>query len=204
MIGFVQAGGGSTRFGTDKALARLGGESLLERTAKLVGMICDSVCVVAQEGKYPNLAPAILADRYPGEGPLGGIIAALETMASKSDGPSAWALIVGCDMPFLTAEFLKFLCDQAKNSSAQVIVPQCAGRLEPLCAAWHSTALSAIQAAFDSGVRKVTEAMKQLRMEVLDERVWKRFDTENRLFWNMNTREDFEEARRILEGPRVH
>jgi hypothetical protein len=29
--------------------------------------------------------------------------------------------------------------------------------------------------------------------------VWKRFDTEGRLFWNMNTPADFAEARRIIE-----
>jgi GTP:adenosylcobinamide-phosphate guanylyltransferase len=33
---------------------------------------------------------------------------------------------------------------------------------------------------------------------VLDEAEWKRFDSDGRLFWNMNTREEYEEARRIL------
>ena len=56
-----------------------------------------------------------------------------------------------------------------------------------------------VQAAFDGGVRKVTEAMKRLTMEVLDEAAWKRFDTEGRLFWNMNTAADYEEARRVIE-----
>jgi hypothetical protein len=49
-------------------------------------------------------------------------------------------------------------------------------------------------------VRKVAEAMKRLPMEVLDEQVWKRFDTEGRLFWNMNTPEDYLEAQRIFEA----
>ena len=47
-----------------------------------------------------------------------------------------------------------------------------------------------VQASFDSGVRKVTEAMKRLPMEVLDESAWKRFDSDGRLFWNMNTPAD--------------
>jgi molybdopterin-guanine dinucleotide biosynthesis protein A len=59
-----------------------------------------------------------------------------------------------------------------------------------------------VRQAFDAGVRKVSEAMKRLPMEVLDEPVWKRFDTNGRLFWNMNTPADYEEARRILEVPR--
>jgi GTP:adenosylcobinamide-phosphate guanylyltransferase len=38
-------------------------------------------------------------------------------------------------------------------------------------------------------------------MEVLDVSTWKRFDTEGRLFWNMNTPADYEQAKRILEAP---
>jgi len=40
----------------------------------------------------------------------------------------------------------------------------------------------------------VTEAMKRLRVEVLDESHWKRFDTAGQLFWNMNTPQDYETA----------
>jgi len=37
-------------------------------------------------------------------------------------------------------------------------------------------------------------------MEVLDELLWKRFDKGNRLFRNMNTPQDYAEARRIFEA----
>ncbi len=195
MIGFVQAGGGSTRFGTDKALVRIGGETMLARTVGVVGKVCDTVRIVASETKYEGAPAAVLADRYPGQGPLGGILTALATVQSAQE----WALVVSCDMPFLEAGFLSFLCDRARTSGAEVVVPESSKGLEPLCAVWHAGTLSRIEAAFDSGVRKVTEAMKRLPMEVLDESVWKRFDTHNRLFWNINTREDYEEARQILE-----
>jgi hypothetical protein len=57
-----------------------------------------------------------------------------------------------------------------------------------------------LEPAFERGVRKVTEGIALLRAEVLDERVWKRFDSAGRLFWNMNTAADYEEARRIVEA----
>jgi hypothetical protein len=60
--------------------------------------------------------------------------------------------------------------------------------------------LEALRQAFDRGVRKVTDGIALLRSEVLDERHWKRFDNSGRLFWNMNTTADYEEARRILEA----
>ena len=49
-------------------------------------------------------------------------------------------------------------------------------------------------------MRKVTEGMRLLKMEIVDESGWTRFDSAGRLFWNMNTPADYEEARRILES----
>lgn len=199
--GFVQAGGGSTRFGTDKALVRLGGKTMLERTGELLATVCDTVTIVAPAGKYSDSPWPVLTDGWPGQGPLGGIRSALAAIQDPK-APPLWALILSCDMPFLTQEFLAELCVRASHSSALVVVPlQSATGFEPLCACWNAEALGGVQTAFDEGVRKVTQAMKRLHMEVLDESFWKRFDTGNRLFWNMNTSADYDEARRILEAP---
>lgn len=46
--GFLQAGGGSTRFGTDKALVTLAGQTMLQRTAALLSAVCEDVRIVAQ------------------------------------------------------------------------------------------------------------------------------------------------------------
>jgi molybdenum cofactor guanylyltransferase len=203
--GFVQAGGGSTRFGTDKALVKLAGKTMLQHTGELLNSVCKQVSVIAPPEKYANLSWPIIADRWPGQGPLGGILTALlranePTFSHESRNlHGSHSLITSCDMPFLTSEFLAFLGEHASRSSAQVVVPQSRGALEPLCACWRSDAVSAVQRAFDSGIRKVTDAMKHLSMEVLDESAWKRFDTHNRLFWNMNTPADYKEARRLLE-----
>ena len=200
VLGYVQAGGGSTRFGKDKALVGLGGRTMLARTTELVASVCGEVVIVAAEGKYPSAPAPLLGDRWPGQGPLGGILTALQSSAVRRS-ESTCNLIVSCDMPFLTREWLEFLCRRAERSAAQVVVAESANGLEPLCACWKTVCMPGVQAAFGSGVRKVTEAMKRLPMEVLDVSVWKRFDTEGRLFWNMNTPADYEQAKRILEAP---
>lgn len=206
--GFVQAGGGSTRFGMDKALVKLAGKSMLQRTGELLAGVCQDACIVAPAGKYGGLPWPVLADRWPGQGPLGGIVTALNALPVRpdsgesqvmDDGTCPFAIILSCDMPFLTKEFLRFLMDRAINSEARVVVPESSSGLEPLCACWRASAAAAIQAVFDAGIRKVTEAMKHVPMEVLDESAWKRFDSDGRLFWNMNTPQDYEEACRILE-----
>jgi molybdopterin-guanine dinucleotide biosynthesis protein A len=89
------------------------------------------------------------------------------------------------------------LLERATASDAGVLYPRSQAGDEPLCGCWRTTALPQLQAAFDEGVRKVTDGAKRLRVEVLDEEHWKRFDTAGRLFWNMNTQQDYEEAARI-------
>jgi len=209
VYGYVQAGGGSTRFGVDKALVEFNGKSLLERTCALLIPLCKTVRIIAPSEKYPQAPVPVVVDRWPGEGPLGGIVTALyhaddmsralAQMPGMAEEARSHCLILSCDMPFLSRDLLVFLRECAIRSKAEVVVPKSSNGLEPLCACWRSDAAEDLHRTFERGVRKVTEAMKRLKMEVLDESVWKRFDTDGRLFWNMNTPEDYEEARKILE-----
>jgi molybdopterin-guanine dinucleotide biosynthesis protein A len=191
--GYVLAGGASSRFGRDKGLLELAGKTALQRACDLVGQVAGNVRVVALAERYLDLRALIVADRWPGEGPLGGIITALRATENDKNG-AAWNLIVSCDMPFLTREWLEYLCTSALATDSEMIVPRSEHGLEPLCACWRTSAVDSLQSTFEDGVRKVTEAMKRLRMEILDETHWKRFDSAERLFWNMNTPQDYQEA----------
>jgi molybdenum cofactor guanylyltransferase len=197
--GFVLAGGRSTRFGQDKALVEIDGKPMVSRMCQLIfDAVTRDVCVVGAASKYGKYAPKCIEDRWPGEGPLGGIVTALFHTAENLPG-YAWNLIVSCDMPFLTEEMLGYCVDRAKKSDAEVVLPRSAQGLEPLCACWRTSAAAKVQHAFEQGVRKVTDAVKHFRVEVLDEADWKRFDSDGRLFWNMNTLADYDEAKRILK-----
>ena len=205
VAGYVLAGGGSTRFGRDKALAEIDGKPMVLRMWELLRGILgvgSEARVVVAPGKHDGLGVATLTDRWPGEGPFGGIVTALLATAETADGRE-WNLIVGCDMPFLTREWLAYLVERALASQAEVLAPKSERGLEPLCACWRTSAAGKLQHAFDGGVRKVTDAMKHVQMEVLDETHWKRFDIAGRLFWNMNTPADYDVTKRILEAERA-
>ena len=199
VAGYVLAGGGSTRFGRDKALIEFDGQPMLLRMRELLHSVVGDVKVIAAPGKYAEIGVTSEADRWPGEGPLGGIITSLQ-LAARSQCTSQWNLIIGCDMPFLTREWLAHLAKQAQAGTAEVVVPRSTSGLEPLCACWRTSANTKLQRAFEEGIRKVTDAMKRLDMEVLDDPDWTRFDTAGRLFWNMNTPADYDEAQRILQA----
>lgn len=202
VVGYVLAGGGSTRFGRDKALVEIDGAAMLLRMRSLVGAVSQQVTVIAPPPRYAALGVTSVSDRWEGQGPLAGIITALLTTKEIGSG-AVWNLIIGCDMPFLTQEWLSYFVERALASSAEVVSPMSALGLEPLCACWRTSAAPKLQNAFDGCVRKITEAMKILALEVVDEADWKRFDSAGRLFWNMNTAADFDEAKRILEAQRA-
>jgi len=199
--GYILVGGASSRFGSDKAFAEIGGKTMAGRMVDVLrGVMVHGVWLIGNAVKYRDLGAECIPDLWPGEGPLGGILTALRHTASLPRfETSDYNLIISCDLPFLNLKWLEELLFRAFESDAQVVVPQSAVGLEPLCAVWRTDALSAVQREFARGLRKVTQAMKQLPMEVLDESLWKRFDSDNRLFSNMNTPADYEEARRVLE-----
>lgn len=74
ILGVVLAGGQSTRFGSDKALAELGGHTLLARAVDTLSGWCEYVVVA---GRETAPAPTIPDWPHPQMGPLGGIAAGL-------------------------------------------------------------------------------------------------------------------------------
>src|SRR6516165_9750987 len=60
-----------------KALVMLAGKTMLERTAELFEGMSDEIVIVAPPRKYEEIPWRVIADRWPGEGPLGGILTAL-------------------------------------------------------------------------------------------------------------------------------
>ncbi len=99
LVGYILAGGRSSRMGQDKSAMLLGGTTLLELAARKLRPICTEVVVVgpALEGVRN------LADRHMGCGPLGGI----ETALSETKGD--WAVFLPVDMPLLPAGLLRAL-----------------------------------------------------------------------------------------------
>ena len=198
--GFVLAGGESSRMGRDKALLELGGVTLIARAANL----CESVaggCVIVGGarsndggGRFDGLTAQVIADDFPGAGPLGGIATALRVAAQD------WNLVMACDLPYLTREWLEFLAERARRSEAEAVLPMNERGAEPLCAMYRKRAEAAIRTALESGTRKVTDGLSKIHTEFIEPSEWKAFDSEGLLFKNMNSPEDYEEARARFGG----
>ena len=165
--------------GSDKALLRYRGATLLETVAEAVSQGAGRPRLVGNRDRYDGLGYEVIPDLYPGEGPLGGILTALRNSSAE------WNLIVACDMPGLTGEFLGGLMEAAERSDGEVLAPVGPdGNIQPLCAVYRLSARPGFQRAFERGVRRMKAALEEVRMVTL-------FVPELARFQNVNTPGDW-------------
>jgi len=151
--------------GRDKALLPYRGRTLAQTVAQTVAQAvaeavgtAGTVSLVGRPQRDGHLGYGVVPDIYPGEGPLGGILTALQH--STAD----WNLIVACDMPELSVAFLGQLLDAAEQRECDALVPTGpSGRLEPLCAVDHRNSRQGLYSAFARGVRKIALALEEVR-----------------------------------------
>jgi molybdenum cofactor guanylyltransferase len=198
---FILAGGISSRMGREKGLLEIAGAPLIVRTARLVGPLVTEVNVVGPAERYAALGLRAIPDqslRGPTgkelvKTPLAGIATALNATRMP------WNLILACDLPYLTAEWLDWLLGRAADSGAQIVMPRTSNGLEPLAAVYRKECAAPIVDALERGVRKVIDALAEFRTEFLLENDWNEFDPEGRILRNMNVPSDYEEAREWWE-----
>jgi molybdopterin-guanine dinucleotide biosynthesis protein A len=188
LTAFVLAGGRSSRMGTEKALLKLDGETLLARALALARDVAPDVRIVGSKSKFGQFAP-VVEDIYPDQGPLAGIHAALNVT------PSQLNLVLAVDLPFLEKKFLEYLVAEAHSTRAVVTVPRASGGYQPLCAVYHRDFGRLAETALASGQNKIDSLFAGIALRIIDEHELKRFAFSPAMFDNLNTREDWNRAR---------
>ena len=196
----VLAGGRSRRMGGgEKALLRLGGATLLERVLTAARPLGLPVRVVAGTPPSPQLRAAaaagsdlgIAGDRYPGQGPLGGLLTAFEVDSPKR------VLALACDLPFLTSPLLEFLLEQSQ-ADCDAAVPEDRTGLQPLCAVYRDTCRPLLHQSLAGGKLGVSAFARSLRLRLLRPGEYGHLDPHGMAFANVNTPEDLAAAERFL------
>ena len=185
---FILAGGKSTRMGADKAFVALEGRTLLARMLELARSVTAEVRIVGDPAKFAPFAP-VVADVFPGCGPLGGIHAALRS--SKTD----LNFILAVDTPFVSLALLQFLLTQAERSGAVVTVPCSEGRLHPLCAVYRREFADVAEQALKAGRYKIDALFEESGTRVISPEELEVAGFAPRIFRNLNTPEDVAGAR---------
>ena len=195
MTGIVLAGGASRRLRCRKATLELHERPVIETVCQKVRTVCTDLLVVSSEpidGLDSNVR--IVSDLRPGCGPLGGIHTGLHYTTSP------YALVVACDMPFLSEPLLRYMVDQSSRGY-DVIVPRIGEFIEPLHAVYARSLLARAEKLLDAGERRVRMLFDGAAVHEIDAATVRRFDPELLSFFNLNTRADLARARRLAGIP---
>jgi molybdopterin-guanine dinucleotide biosynthesis protein A len=178
---FILAGGASRRMGTDKSQLLIERQTFTERITETLLKVTDSVTLVGPQG---------IPDVYPQWGALGGLHAALT--ACKRE----WAIMVACDLPFVTAELLTLLVEMRLDHEAVVPV-QPDDRPQPLCALYRVDPCRArATELIEAGRRRPLDLLEVVQTRWVSFAEIRNLDQAERFFVNINTPEDYYEALR--------
>jgi molybdopterin-guanine dinucleotide biosynthesis protein A len=162
VAGIVLAGGASRRYGSDKALATVGGRPMVLRVRDaLVEAGVGEVTVIGGDGPaIERLGCSWLPDRWPGEGPLGGLITGLASTSRP------WAFVCACDLPDLDPGVLRAVL-AARRQDALVIVPVSDGHQQTLTACYRRSLVSHLEQRWEAGERSLRGALVGVEVDVL-------------------------------------
>ncbi len=156
LTGILLVGGASTRFGSPKALARIGGETLAARAWELLGSCCVHRLAVGKQADALDLPFAILDDGTDVRAPLAGLVAGL--LAADTD----LCLVIPVDCPALTAAALRRLAEACAGMDAAV------SQSGPLPGAYRRSALEVLGRQLDNGRLKLRDALSELRVAIVE------------------------------------
>ncbi len=226
IIGFVQAGGRSSRMGADKAWLEIEGRPMIERSLATAKPIVKSLAIIInaanpQTAKYEKLAESlnakIIQDLHDHRGPLGGIHTALVNCEKDES-----ALILACDLPFVTTEFLSLLSNIHQNPQSAIRNPQSAilnpqssilnpqsairnpqsitlpvdqeGRLQPLAGIYAASCLPAVEQMLAQEMLRVDRLCSRVPTRRVLFEEFAHLPAAERFFININTLEDFQKT----------
>jgi len=157
--------------GTDKALLQLGDETLLQRTCRIAGEVCEAVAVVTPWGdRYRSLLPAsvTLIPEPPTQGeqaagPLMGFLHALPQQRAE------WILLLACDLPQLEQEVLERWRQDLPTLPETVLayVPHAPQGWEPLCGFYRRDCLRSLEAYVAGGDRSFQKWLESFSVQAI-------------------------------------
>lgn len=179
--------------GTDKAHIELDGLSFLRRVVAAIRPVSSSVTLVGRRETVDGLTA--IPDHREGLGPLAGIEAALGA------AETGHALVVACDLPFLTTEFVSFLVARAHGRTDGAVVPlDVDGRVSPLCGLYPKSALALVTKLLDDGERAPRSLLVRIPTDLVPFVDYEHLTGAADLLRNVNTPDDLTRAERIASG----
>ena len=193
----ILAGGEAKRMGYPKAEMRLGGRPILHVLLDRFAWPGPTLLVTAPGREHPTGHERFtreVVDPFPGQGPLRGLLTALENC------PTPRLVLTAVDMPLVRKEQLVWLVGMLQqrvgSTGLMPCVPERDGGIQPLPAAFHSSTACAARRLLDAQRRSLQSLLDAPNMDVTDIRV----DWPSDTWTNINTPEQLAHCDRAC-GP---
>jgi molybdopterin-guanine dinucleotide biosynthesis protein A len=183
----VLAGGRGRRLSPDKGRLVVAGRPIVTRALEAAAQVAERVVVVGSARLPSGLDVTVVPDDVPYGGPLHALLLGMRALGTRV------ALLVAWDMPFVSPQVLRYLCEGLGDDSAAI--PVVDGQPQPLCAAYADSCAGVIE-SFGDGVNLPMWALfPRVPVRWVLEQELARFGEPRRLFFNVNTAADLELAR---------
>jgi molybdenum cofactor guanylyltransferase len=171
--------------GTDKAGLLVEGQTFVQRIARELSEVAPSVTLVGNDSKDFALKLQSVPDMHKLWGALGGIHGAISACRAE------WAIVVACDLPFVTAPLITRLVNLRDNFEAVAPI-QSDGRPQPLCALYRVTSCLAVaETLINSGERRPVALLQSVRTRWVTFAELEDLAGAEQFFDNINTPQDY-------------
>ncbi|MGE7765426.1 molybdenum cofactor guanylyltransferase [Peribacillus sp. NPDC096540] len=186
------AGGKSSRMGVNKALLKIGEDVNISRVASELKKVSENILVITNTAEdYRFLHLPLIPDLHKDQGPLGGLHAGMTTSKTELQ------FLTACDMPFVSADAINEIIS-FYELDFDAVIPEINGRIQPLFAVYHKRCLPVLTDCLLKQELKMRLFLEKISVKIIKETDFKLYHENpehfQHLFFNMNTREDYQEA----------
>ena len=196
VLAVVLAGGKSKRFGEDKNHIKLGDKTLLEHVLSKISNKFEEILIVSSHSletiKIKNVT--VIPDCFDDLGPLAGVLSSMKWVKDNQK-LYQWIATFPSDTPFFETSVIREYEKRIKLNDSLLYFVKSNNRKHNIFGLWSIELLKTLENdLIKHNFRKVEEWANKVGVKTIDFET-KKFDP----FFNINTKEDFEEAKKILK-----
>jgi molybdopterin-guanine dinucleotide biosynthesis protein A len=188
---YILAGGRSLRMGRNKAFLDINGVTFLDLINKSLKSIFEQVYIVTKKDGLSGYCN-IIYDLLTQYSPLSGIYTAL--MHTDNDV----VFIKACDNPIISEPMIMEMFSYALNYD--IVVPKAFDGFHPLFAFYSKKILPFVKEMVLQNNFKIISLYDKVNVKFYEERDIKKFDPELMTLRNINTPDEYQKFKSIIEG----
>ena len=194
ILGAVLAGGKSKRFGEDKSKVRLGDKTLLEHTLHKIKSKFNNIVIVSNSSLSKDYTT--IKDCIDGQlGPLVGVLSVMKWI-KKNNFSYNWIATFPCDTPFFDLSIIDKFNEASKLKDGLLYFAKSAKQRHNVFGLWSLKLIETLEKdIIENKYRKVEEWANKIGVKTINVS-YDNIDP----FFNINTKEDFVEAKKILKN----